>query len=103
MIDGIILEHKKNVESDQEKAIEPHLIELLWYSFLKVAGIDNLKTVPNTSDPNHAHVKTILFIYSMECFLFKKLNKASRDKDQSVIKTLGPYAVAMSKIIDSVQ
>ena len=67
-----------------------------------VAGIDNPNAVPNTSDPEHCHVKTILFIYSLDCFLFKKLNKASRDKDSSVIATLGPFAVAISKIIDKI-
>ena len=48
-------------------------------------------------------MKTILFMYSLECFLFKRMNRASRDKDSSAIKTLGPYAVAISKIINSVQ
>lgn len=100
IIKGIIIEHIKSVESQSDKEIEAHHIEILWHSFIQVAGVENLKSVPNTTDPEHFHVKTILFIYSLECFLFKKLNKASRDKDQSVIQTLGPYAVAISKIID---
>ena len=62
-----------------------------------------MKEKPNTSDPEHPHVKAILIIYSFECFLFKKLNKSSRDKDSSVIKTLGPYAVAISRVIEKVQ
>ena len=70
---------------------------------MRAAGIDNLKDIPNTSDPEHPHVKAILIIYSFECFLFKKLNKSSRDKDSSVIKTLGPYAVAISRVIEKVQ
>lgn len=39
----------------------------------------------------------------MESFLFKRLNRASRDKDITAIKTLGPYAVAASCIINGVQ
>ena len=70
---------------------------------MRAASIENLKDIPNTSDPEHPHVKAILIIYSFECFLFKKLNKSSRDKDSSVIKTLGPYAVAISRVIEKVQ
>lgn len=81
MIDGIVKEHKKSIKSEQNKEFELDHIELLWYSFVRAAGVGDLKKVPNTSDPKHAHVKIILLIYSMECFLFKKLNRASRDKD----------------------
>jgi hypothetical protein len=70
---------------------------------LKVAGIEDLSVIPNTCLPEHADVKSILMIYSLECFLFKRMNQASRDKDSSAVKTLGPYAVAISKIIDSVE
>ena len=76
---------------------------MIWKTLIQIAGIDKLNVVPNTSDPEHVHVKTILFIYSLESFLFKKLNLASRQKDSSVIATLGPFAVAISKIIDQVQ
>jgi hypothetical protein len=70
-------------ESD-DKFNDDH-VELIWHSFLKVAGIKNLKSMPNTSDPEHTDVKTILFMYSLECFLFKRMNKASREKDSSSI------------------
>ena len=76
---------------------------MLWNTFIQAAGINDLKVFPNTSDPEHPDVKAILFIYTMESFLFKKLNRASREKDASVIKTLGPFAVVISRVIDSVQ
>ena len=55
-----------------------------------------------TDDPEHSDVKAIMFMYSLDCFLFGRLNKISRDKDSSAIETLGPFAVALTKIIDSV-
>lgn len=48
-------------------------------------------------------MKSIIFIYSLDCFLFGKLNKISREKDSSAIETLGPFAVALTKIIDNIQ
>jgi hypothetical protein len=68
-----------------------------------VSGIEDLSLVPNTSDPEHPHVKAILFIYSMESFLFKRLNEASRSKDPHSLKTLGPYATALTMVINQVK
>jgi hypothetical protein len=77
-------------------------VELIWHTFLKVSGIENLSQVPNTSDPEHPHVKAILFIYSMESFLFKRLNEVSRKKDGASIENIGPYAVALTMVINEV-
>jgi hypothetical protein len=70
---------------------------------LKVSGIEDLSLVPNISNPEHTHVKAILLIYSMESFLFKRLNEVSRNKDAASIETLGPYATAFTRIINEVQ
>ena len=43
------------------------------------------------SDPNHKFVMTMLYIYSMNTFIFDEFNKASRSKDLSKIKFYGPY------------
>ena len=51
------------------------------------------------SDPTQQFVKTIIYIYSMQSFLFGAMNKASRDKDISKIKYFGPLAAALSFII----
>ena len=70
---------------------------------MAAAGIDDLTKVPNTEDPNSQDVKAIMFLYSMETFLYPRLNKISRDKDTSSILTLGPFAVALTKVIDKGQ
>jgi hypothetical protein len=36
----------------------------------------------------------------METFIYKDLKKASLNKDITKVKTLGPYACAMTKILD---
>ena len=51
----------------------------------------------------HKDVKAILLIYSLESFLFKRLNESSREQDTSAISTLGPFAVALTEIINNIQ
>ena len=41
----------------------------------------------------------MLYLHTQETFLYKELKKASREKDQSKIMTLGPYALALSYIL----
>lgn len=38
-------------------------------------------------------------MYSMESFLYRRLNKVVREKNQESIETLGPYAALISRII----
>ena len=45
-------------------------------------------------------VAVILFIYQMNNFCFKELNRSSRFKDQSKVISLGPWAAALWKIVD---
>ena len=59
--------------------------------------------VPRLSNPRHKDVKAILFIYSMETFLYSRLNQIQRTKDTSSILTLGPFAVALTRIIDKAE
>ena len=38
------------------------------------------------SDPDHEFVKTLIYIYSMDSFVFSEMNRTSRMKDVSKIK-----------------
>jgi len=51
------------------------------------------------SNPNHEFVKLMLYIYSMQTFIFGEMNKASRSKDRSKIAFYGPFASALGYII----
>ena len=50
-------------------------------------------------DPTHNITRHILYLYSMESFIYADLNKACRDKDPSKIKYYGAFAAALSYII----
>ena len=78
-------------------------IELVWLTYFKVAQILDLKEVPVTSDPKHPHVKAALYLYSIESFIYKRINKISREKDISSVLTLGPFAVVLTRIIKQSQ
>ena len=44
-------------------------------------------------------LRIIMKMYSIESFLYTAVNHASRDKDQTKIKNLGPYAYILAKIL----
>jgi len=51
------------------------------------------------SNPDHPLVKILLYIYSMETFIFSAMNRTSREKDFSKITFYGPLASALGFII----
>ena len=51
------------------------------------------------ANPVHKITKHLLYIYSMEGFIYQDLNRACRDKDTSQIQYYGAYAAALSYII----
>ena len=53
------------------------------------------------SNPHHPIVKHILYLYSMESFIYSDLNQVCKLKDHSKIKFYGAYAAALSYIIYS--
>ena len=61
--------------------------------------MDKPLSVKILSDPHHVITRHILYIYSMESFIYADMNKASRDKDMSKIKFYGAFAAALSYII----
>ena len=52
-------------------------------------------------DPDHPVTQTLIYIHSMETFIYKDLKKASLNKDITKVKTLGPYAYAIGTILDN--
>ena len=51
------------------------------------------------SNPYHKVVRHLIYIYSMESFIYTDLNKVCREKDHSKIKFYGAYAASLSFII----
>ena len=44
-------------------------------------------------------VKSILYIHSLETFIYSKIIEAHRNHDQTKIETLGPFAFILSEIL----
>ena len=76
-----------------------------WELLFKLANLEDDLEKPLTpkvlSDPNHKAVKHLMYIYSMESFIYAELNRVCREKDQSKIKFYGAFAAALSFIIHS--
>ena len=73
-----------------------------WSFIFDLAAIGNLDktlTPQILSDPQNEITKHLLYIYSMESFIYRELNQASREKDESKIQYYGAYAAALSYII----
>lgn len=51
------------------------------------------------SNPNHEFVKTLIYIYSMESFIFQEMNLTARTKNIDRINYYGPLASALSFIV----
>jgi hypothetical protein len=50
-------------------------------------------------DDDHPVTKTLIYIYSMETFIYGDLKRACLERDYTRVKNLGPYAKAMGQII----
>ena len=61
----------------------------------------------NLEDPNDIHdvnsqnkiIQAVIFIYSLESFIYKNTNQACRDWDESKIDNLGPFCVCLYEIL----
>ena len=75
----------------------------MWKTIFTLARTVDDFTIPLTngilSNPKHKFVKTLIYIYSMESFVFSEMNKASRMKDVSKIKFYGAFASALGFIV----
>ena len=69
------------------------------FSIAKLGDLKKPLTAKILSDPTNKITKHILYLYSMESFIYADLNRASRDKDKTKIKFYGAFAAALSYII----
>ena len=76
-----------------------------WKMLFELAKLDEVFDKPLTpkllSNPEHKAVMHIIYLYSMESFIYADLNKVCREKDKSKIKYYGAFAAALSFIIHS--
>lgn len=72
---------------------------------IEMAGIDDADQslkgkLDNLEDPSTC---LILYLYSCEPPLYMDIHTASRRKDNRFLESLGPFARALSKILDSAE
>ena len=81
---------KSSYESNWETLFDIQLLGI---------GLDTPLTPKILSDPTHKITQKILYLYSMESFIYNDLNAAIREKDKSKIDNYGPFAAALGFII----
>ena len=96
-----LISHEERADVTNYRGLVAMYMEVWEKIFSIVNKIDKKKplTPEILSDSNNDFVKTLIYIYSMESFVFKEMNKASRQKDRSKIKMYGPFASALGFII----
>ena len=96
------LEKTSDGETDEhhQKAVEAHTHA--WHFIFDSLQLDRNSqqqlTDEELTDPNGVVCKAILFLYSMETFIYRNVNAGTRNQDHSKISSLGPFAFALSWI-----
>ena len=73
-----------------------------WLFLFEIANLGNLDkplTIKTLSNLNHKITKHLLYMYSMESFICKHMNRVCRAKDIQSIHFYGAFAAALSQII----
>ena len=82
--DGIIKAQLKRLEEDGLENLKEAYAKN-WLILFEIADLGKDLDTPLTtnilSDPNHPVVKCIMYLYSMQSFIYPALNKACRNKD----------------------
>ena len=107
IISGIVKEgqaQQKNAKYSKNKInILNKKAWLKIFNNFNLGNMDETIKIKDIRNPDSEIVKAILYIYSKETFLPYILNKASREKDQSKVKTIGPYAYVLNEILTASQ
>ena len=88
-----------DVKSGQVQIDAKHHIQKTWRKLLAKAAVPDRNEFLSKnilSDPLHPVVQVFLSLYSYEGFVYPVMNEATRVGDESKLKTMGPYAIALS-------
>ena len=78
----------------------------LWKRIFQMADdidVNKPLTRKQLSNPDNKFVKLILYIYSMESFVFSEVNKAMRERDMDKMEMFGPFVNTLCFIISVAQ
>ena len=96
-------EHLQYIKEKGDSELDAEYVHIIWDMFLKFGGVLDDNRVPVTNDPEHNDVMLLLNLYSLDSFIFSRLNEGIREKKVECIANLGPFAVGISRMIDDVQ
>ena len=71
------------------------------FVFADLGDLDKPLTPKILGNSNHKVTKHLLYLYSMESFIYTNLNRACRDKNKDEIPQYGAYAAALGYILNS--
>ena len=107
--DGLIraqnkkIDLEKNTWSDNTKfSLLKDIYKENWemlFNIDELGDLDKPLTPKILSNPNHKITQHILYLYSMQCFIYQNLNKACRDQKEEEIEYYGAFAAALSYIL----
>ena len=69
------------------------------FDLAELGNLDEPLTPKILSNPDHKITKHLLYLYSMESFIYADMNRVSREKDETKIKFYGAFAAALSYIV----
>lgn len=84
----------KKIESDEEEeVVEEVVIDPYEINLESIISMDVLK------DPKHPVNIIILYIYSLDTFIYATLNYALKHGDETKIPSMGPFAYVLERIL----
>ena len=69
------------------------------FEMANMGPLDMPLTQSVLSDPYHPITKHLLYLYTMESFIYSTLNRSSRDQIKEQLDYYGPYAAALGYIL----
>ena len=71
------------------------------FDLASLGDLDKPLTSKILKDPSHKITCHLLYLYSMESFIYEEINKTCRLRDKSKIEYYGAYSAALSFILNS--
>ena len=93
--------HKLQKNKEYVNALIENMLHIWKHIFDAAIHQDKNKQITGEelADPKSAISCGLLYIYSMETFIYSALNSASRDHDKTKIFTLGPLSRALNETV----
>ena len=69
------------------------------FDLAQLGDLDEPLTPIILSDPSHKITMHLMYLYSMESFIYADMNRVTRDKDETKIRHYGAFAATLSYVV----